>query len=116
VLRRDACLRRLFVPRALLLSTALAPPFYMALSGDSTAGGLGTLGPFLVASAAASLASTYVWGRLADRSSRRVLLVAAMLATVANAAAGFLALAMPDVLGEAWLLPALLFVLMIAHQ
>lgn len=116
LLRRDAGLRRLIVTRALLLSTALAPPFYMALSGNSSAGGLGTLGPFLVASAGASLASTYVWGRLADRSSRRVLMVAAMLATLANAATAFLALAMPGVLGEAWLLPALLFVLMIAHQ
>lgn len=116
LLRSDARLRRLIVARALLLSTALAPPFYIALSGDSAASGLGTLGPFLVASGAASLASTYVWGRLADQSSRRVLILAATLAALANAVAAFLALAMPGALREAWLLPALLFVLMIAHQ
>jgi len=116
LLRSDARLRRLIVTRALLLSTALAPPFYIALSGDSTASGLGTLGPFMVASAAASLASSYVWGRLADRSSRRVLMVAATLAALANAVAAFVALAMPNLLETALLLPALLFVLMIAHQ
>ncbi|MCL4748255.1 MAG: hypothetical protein KJZ83_23025 [Burkholderiaceae bacterium] len=116
LLRSDARLRRLIVTRALLLSTALAPPFYIALSGDSASSGLGTLGPFMVASAAASLASTYVWGRLSDRSSRRVLMLAATLAAVANAVAAFVALAMPKVLEEASLLPALLFVLMIAHQ
>ncbi len=116
LLRSDARLRRLIVTRALLLSTALAPPFYIALSGDRAASGLGTLGPFLVASAGAGLASTYVWGRLADRSSRRVLMLAATVAALANAVTAFLALAMPNVLKEASLLPALLFVLMIAHQ
>ncbi|HMR10833.1 MAG TPA: hypothetical protein PKA88_33880, partial [Polyangiaceae bacterium] len=116
LLRSDVRLRRLIVTRTLLLSTALAPPFYIALSGDSAASGLGTLGPFMAASAAASLVSTYVWGRLADRSSRRVLMLAATLAALANAFAAFVALAMPNLLEGASLLPALLFVLMIAHQ
>ena len=116
LLRTDAPLRRLIVTRALLLSSALAPPFYIALSGDSTVSGLGTLGPFMIASASASLVSAYVWGRLADRSSRRVLMLAATLTALANAIAAFLALAMPQLLGGSLLLPALLFVLMIAHQ
>src|SRR5690606_20309900 len=71
---------------------------------------------FLVGREGSSVGGNTGWGRLADRSSRRVLMVAAMLATLANAATAFLALAMPGVLGQAWLLPALLFVLMIAHQ
>lgn len=58
LLRSDAGLRRLIATRALLLSSALAPPFFIALSGDSAVSGLGTLGPFMIASAAASLAST----------------------------------------------------------
>lgn len=116
LLHSDARLRRLIVTRALLLSTALAPPFYIALSGDNAVSGLGTLGPFLLASAAASLASTYVWGRLADKSSRRVLMFAASFAALANAATGLVALTMPDVLQGSWVLPVLLFVLMIAHQ
>ena len=116
LLRSNAPLRRLIVTRALLLSSALAPPFYIALSGDSTVSGLGMLGPFMIASASASLVSAYVWGRLADRSSRRVLMLAATLTALANAIAAFLALAMPQLLGGSLLLPALLFVLMIAHQ
>ncbi|EAR22098.1 hypothetical protein [Nitrococcus mobilis] len=116
LLRSDAQLRRLIVARTLLLSSALAPPFYIALSGDRAASGLGTLGPFMVAAAAASLTSTYVWGRFSDKSSRLVLMLAATLATLANAVAAFVALTMPTVLEEASLLPVLLFVLMIAHQ
>ncbi|MGO1501200.1 MAG: MFS transporter [Marinobacter sp.] len=116
LLRQDAQLRRLIVTRGLLLSTALAPPFYIALSSDNSPSGLGTLGSFMVATAAASLVSTYIWGRLSDRSSRLVLMLAATLAVSANMVAAFIALAMPSMLEESALLPALLFVLMIAHQ
>lgn len=116
LLRSDAPLRRLIATRALLLSTALAPPFYIALSGDRESGGLGRLGLFMIASAAASLLSSYIWGRLADRSSRRVLMYSAALATLANGIAAFAALTMPDRLVSSLFLPAMLFVIMIAHQ
>ena len=117
LLRSDARLRQLVITRVLLLSTALAPPFYIALSGDVEAVGLGTLGLFMLASAGAALSSAYVWGWLADRSSRRVLMVAAALATLAHGIAVLAALAMPERLATApYVLPALLFVLTIAHQ
>lgn len=116
LLRSDARLRRFISTRALLLSTALAPPFFIALSGDREASGLGTLGLFMMAAAAANLSSSYVWGRLADRSSRRVLIYSAALALLANAVAAFMALVMPSQLDSTLLLPTMLFVLMIAHQ
>lgn len=116
LLRSDARLRQFILTRVLLLSTALAPPFYVALSGDLEPSGLGTLGLFMMASAAAGLSSAYVWGWLADRSSRQVLMAAATLATLAHALAAFAALVIPDRLGAGPFLPALLFVLTIAHQ
>lgn len=116
LLRSDPQLRRLIMTRTFLLSTALAPPFYIALSSDRAASGLGTLGSFMVAAAAASLSSTYVWGRYSDRSSRLVLMLAASLAAMANGVAALVALAMPTLLQQPLLLPALLFLLMIAHQ
>jgi MFS family permease len=70
----------------------------------------------MLASASASLVSSYVWGRLADRSSRRALMAAAMLATLANSVAACIALVMPEQLTSAFILPVLLFVLTIAHQ
>lgn len=117
LLRSDAQLRQFVITRVLLLSTALAPPFYIALSGDHQPGGLGTLGLFMLASAAAALSSAYVWGWLADRSSRQVLMVAAALATLAHVIAAFMSLVMPDRLASApYLLPLMLFVVTIAHQ
>jgi hypothetical protein len=115
LLRTDRRLRQLIATRALLLSTALAPPFYIALSAEREPSGLGTLGLFLLASALASLSSSYVWGRLADRSSRRVLMYAAALAAVSNTVVALVALAMPGTIPASFL-PVMLFVLMIAHQ
>ncbi len=109
-------LRRLVAVRGLLLATALAPPFVVALSGRGASGGFGRLGPFVVASSAASVTSSYVWGRLADVSSRRVLIRAAMLATAPLAAMAGLAWTRPELLQLPPVLPGLLFVLMVAYQ
>ena len=64
-LRDDPQLRRFIAARALLIPTALAPPFLIALAAGSE-NGEGALGPFILASALASILSGYVWGRLSD--------------------------------------------------
>ncbi|WP_240310548.1 MFS transporter [Pseudosulfitobacter sp. DSM 107133] len=87
-LRRDAQLRRYILTRTLLISTALAPPFVVMLAGSQGDGiNLGHLGLLVLASSAAAIVSSYVWGRLSDRSSRLTLMFAGV------AAAGVLALA-----------------------
>ncbi|REJ85074.1 MAG: MFS transporter [Acidobacteria bacterium] len=116
LLRTDVQLRRFIGARALLLATALAPPYVLALAGRDSSNGLGTLGPFVVASSLAAISSGYLWGRLADRSSRRVLLAAALLAA---AALGAISAAGWILGGDAlagWLMPSLLFALMVAYQ
>ena len=115
LLRTDPQLVRFIVVRGLLTSTALAPPFLLALGGRD-GGGTGELGLFVLASSAAAVLSTYAWGRLSDVSSRRVLirsgLVAALPLGVAAGAGGLA----PALLGAPGLLPALLLVLMVAYQ
>jgi MFS family permease len=76
----DPPFRRFVAVRALLVSTALLTPFYAALARQIGDGGLDDLGLLLLASGAAAALSSAVWGRMADRSSRRVLELAALLA------------------------------------
>lgn len=115
LLREDAGFRRFVMVRALLLCSALSSPYYVLLAQD-LGSGLGMLGVFIVANGLAGSLSAAVWGRLADRSSRQVLWLGAVVAsalgfvvvalTWLNAASGLLA----------WLYPPAFFVLGVAHS
>ncbi|MCA0922435.1 MFS transporter [Pseudooceanicola nanhaiensis] len=114
-LRDDADLRRFILVRGLLVSTSLAPPWIVMLSGQDQEGALlGQLGAMLLASAAASFLSSYVWGRLSDYSSRLTLALSGAAAAVALAVG--LALDWAGMIGAVWAGPAVLFGLMIAYH
>ena len=74
---------RLFVcARGLLLSVALAPPFYVLIAqqqSDSTLLGLGAL---IIANGLGSSLSAPFWGYLGDRSSKQVILIATIGASL----------------------------------
>ncbi|WP_428388601.1 MFS transporter [Mucisphaera sp.] len=115
LLYTDCHLRRFIATRALLTATALAPPYILALAG-SNAPDDARLGFFIIASSLAALTTNYIWGRLADRSSRRVLILAAIIATISLLATATLGLYAQDAPWLAYALPASLFLLMIAYQ
>ena len=111
-LREDGQFRLFIAVRGLLTVTALAPPYLVLLdSGDSA---LQKLGALVLASAAASLVSSYVWGRFADRSSRRVLMTAGLGGGAAMALGVVAALA--GWTQAIWVTPLVLFMLMIAYH
>lgn len=111
VLKENPTLWRFIIVRGLLVSTALAPPYLVVLGGEGSLSGLGAL---VLASALASFLSSYVWGRMSDRSSRKVLMLAGLLGAFAMALAlGLWALGMAQV---TFAMPAVLFVLMIAYH
>jgi hypothetical protein len=113
-LKTDPQLRLFIAVRAFLTATALAPPFIVAAAGQSDGSILNTLGFFVLASAAASLVSGLIWGRLSDRSSRKVLIATGVIAAFILAGTSLiLAFDLTDV---PFLLPLCLFVLMLAYQ
>lgn len=116
LLGSDPQLRRFILTRGLLIGTALAPPYLLAFAGQESGRHLGTLGPFLLASALAGGASTYFWGRAADVSSRKVLAASGLIAAVVLAAVAAAALAGSGVSRSTVLLSGALFVLMIAYK
>ncbi len=113
LLGEDRELRRYITVRALLISTALAPPFIVMLSGEEGAE-FGHLGALMLASAAASIASSYVWGRFSDNSSRRTLCAAGALAAVSLGAAAAVGFMTGDAGGK-WAAAAFMFVAQIAY-
>lgn len=116
LLRQDGQLARFIATRGLLTATALAPPFLLALAGQSSDQSLGALGPFVVASSLASVLSGYVWGRFADRSSRWVLIVSAATAGLILSAVALMAFAWPALTSVTWLMSLTLFFLMVSYK
>lgn len=113
-LREDAQLARFILARGLLTSTALAPPYLVVMASGAGGAALEGLGALVAASALAGLVSSYFWGRLADISARKVLI----LTGVTGAGALIMALGF-NVAGLAqtiWALPLALFTLALAHQ
>lgn len=94
-----------------MVGTALAPPYLVVISERAE---LDQLGALLLASAAASFLSSYVWGRLADRSSRKVLALSGFVAAIALF--GGVALSWAGYASTPYAIPAVLFVLMIAYH
>jgi hypothetical protein len=115
ILLTDAPFRRFVITRALLVATALLVPFYAALAREASDGGLGGLGALLVAAGVASTISSGFWGRMADRSSRDVLRLAAAVAGLLSlAVAGWMMAGAPG-LPAGMVVVAAFFVIGIAH-
>jgi MFS family permease len=115
LLRSDPLFRRFVMVRALLVSTALAAPFYVALARENGAGGGQTLALFITASGLASALSSVFWGRYADRSSRSVLMVAAAVAS--SLGLGVFLLDEAGLVSRfTWIAPLGFFLLAVAHS
>jgi MFS family permease len=116
LLGSDAAFRRFVITRSLLLCSALTAPFYVVLARDQGAGGVSLLGSFLVAGGLASSLSAPLWGRAADRSSRRVMIAAAVITAGLGIAVFGVVRGAPDVAALPWVFPAAFFLLGVAHS
>ncbi len=109
VLRDDKPFRHFVVVRSLLLVSSLSPPFVVALSIQHGADSIAGLGGFIIASGLAALIGGRLFGRLADRSSRLLMIIGAGVASSIVLTIVVLA-AIPDLLGEG-LLTNIIFII-----
>ena len=74
------------------------------------------MGLFIIANGVASIISAPVWGKMADKSSKKVMTYAAMLTAGLGLIVVGLIQFVPGLRDQVWLYPVALFVLGIAHQ
>lgn len=111
--RTDRVFRTFVIARALLLVSALSPPFVVTL-GAQQGSGLSSLGLFVMAQGIAGLVGGRVFGKLADRSSRQVMIWAAVGASAVIVA--FVALLqLPGLAETAWLGAGAYLLLAVVH-
>lgn len=79
LLKTDAPFRQYVIARTLFLSTALVPPFYVLVAQSYSSGALSGLGMLIIAGGLASSLSAPIWGKMSDKSSRKVMITAAAL-------------------------------------
>ncbi|WP_221792976.1 MFS transporter [Oceanobacter mangrovi] len=114
---RDALLRRFVLARTLLLCSALSTPFYVMLAQQlDSSGGLTLLALLMAGSGLASLLSGYLWGELANNSSRRVMMIATLLVSVTGLFLGVVSWLHHTWLSVGWFVPLLYFVVCLAHE
>ncbi|MFN3867145.1 MAG: MFS transporter, partial [Demequina sp.] len=112
--KADAVFRKFVIARALLLVSALSPPFVVGLGVQQGASGLSSLGLFVIAQGVAGLVGGRVFGKLADSSSRRLMIGASIASSCVIVA--FLGLLMLTGQGGAvWLAPATYLLLALVH-
>lgn len=116
LLREDPLLRGFVIGRALLLCSSLSAPYLLLIAQRGTGNSSASLFGFILAGGLAGMVGGPAWGRLADVSSRRVMIVAA-LAAAAPAAI----VAGSSHFGAAWTsqaapMAAAFFLLSFAHE
>lgn len=116
LLRSDPEFRRFVLARSLLLCSALSAPFFIMLAHQRTEGALMVLGLFVIADGVASLVSAPFWGRFADISSRRVMILAGSASAGVGLALVVLVNGIPALADRSWLYPLFFFLLMVAHS
>lgn len=81
-INQQADLRRLIISRCLLLHAALIAPFFV--SASATNSDFFQLPYFIIASALASFLSSYLWGKMADKSAIQTMFYATLICVLAS--------------------------------
>lgn len=115
LLRDDVPFRNFVVVRALLLVSALSPPFIVSLAAEQEALEMSGLGPFVIATGLAGIVGGRIAGRLADRSSRGLMMWGAVAASLVLLAL-LVAAAVPALGHYEWLYPLGFFLLALIHM
>ncbi|MBL1213320.1 MAG: MFS transporter [Ignavibacteriae bacterium] len=116
LLKNDKPFRNFVIARSLLLSSALTAPFYVVIAQSYLGKDIYILGLFIIAGGIASIISAPIWGKMADDSSRRVMIIAVMIASVLGIAMFVIMTWIPFLRDLHWIYPFAFFILGIAHS
>ncbi|ART81013.1 MFS transporter [Oceanisphaera avium] len=113
LINKDRYFGRFLLVRTLLLSTALVTPYYVLLA-QAQDGRMQVLGWLVIAQGLAQFVSSWIWGRWADRSAKRVMQSAGFIASLLGLGV-WLHLAIADGSAFNGYFALVVFILSIAH-
>lgn len=117
LLRTDVNFRRFVLVRTLFIATALTSPFIVLLTQQRMPDqSIGLLGMFVLANGIGESISATVWGVQADRSSRRVMMIAGAAAALVGVVVSLSEWLDAPVADTPWFYSGLYFLLVVAHS
>ncbi len=116
LLKTNKQFRDFIIARTLLLCTALSAPFYVLLAQEHIGKESYLLALFIIARGIASIISSPIWGKYADKSSKNVMAISVLVASVLGIATFFVITYMENLRTVNWIYPLAFFILGISHQ
>ncbi len=116
LLKNDKPFRNFVISRSLLLCSALTAPFYVVLAQNYLGNDSYILGVFIIAGGIASSISAPIWGKMADSSSKNVMVNGALITSLLGIAMFAILVWAPLLREMLWLYPTAFFILGIAHS
>lgn len=116
LLQKNTHFRNFVIARSLLLCSALSSPYYVILAQKHVGKSESLLGLFIVAGGVASIISSPLWGKFADRSSKNVMTLAILMASTLGISMFFIVNYSESFRSTYILYPIVMFLLGIAHE
>jgi MFS family permease len=116
LIKTDIPFRNFIIARSLLFVSALSAPFYVLLAQEYQGKSSKLLGLFIIANGLAAIISAPFWGKLADQSSRKVMSLGAIIASLLGIFMFFVIVGIPILRDGYWTYPIIFFLLGIAHS
>ncbi|WP_419147083.1 MFS transporter [Pseudoalteromonas 'SMAR'] len=116
LLKTDPLLKKFILARGLLLSSALIPPYFTVLAQQHLGAGAWVLALLLAVSGLASLSSGAFWGKMADHSSKQVMILGGLITVAITSLLTLSSFFFPALLAQLWFIPLCYFIIAIAHQ
>tara|TARA_R110002051_G_scaffold28797_2_gene67930 strand:+ start:1455 stop:2774 length:1320 start_codon:yes stop_codon:yes gene_type:complete len=116
LVKTDKPFRNFIISRSLLLCSALTAPYYVLLAQTNLGKESYLLGLFIIANGLASIISAPIWGAMADKSSKNVMVKGGLIAALLGIAIFVIMTWMDGLRENYWLYPLAFFLLGIAHS
>lgn len=116
ILKEDKQFQKFVIARSLLLCSALTAPFYIVISQKYLGTEIHILGLFIIANGIAASISAPIWGNMADKSSKTVMVWGALITAFLGILMYFLLTGFPFIRTQLWIYPLAFFILGIAHS
>ena len=116
LLKNNNHFRNFIIARSLLLCSSLSAPFYVILAQRNIGKDAYLLGLFILVNGIASVISAPIWGNLADKSSKNVMAIASLVASLLGVLMVIILVVFKDISNMYWIYPTAFFILGIAHS